>query len=115
MKKSTLLKILISLTLTMSGRQLRAEAGVDATKFLTEKSANPSGWTCFDKWEIESLANYKKQCEKDKDELIIFSSQYDKCMGGNMCEEEKSNARIILFSSIVMSLAIGFTLGARGN
>jgi hypothetical protein len=115
MNKSMFFKILISLTLITSGKLSKAEVGVDATQFLTEKSADPSGHTCFDKWEIQSLANYKKTCEEDRDELMIFSGQYKKCMSGEICDELQTNSRIVYVSSVIMALAIGFVVGARSR
>ena len=109
------LKILLSLTLIMSGKPLKAEPGVDATQFLTEKSADPSGHTCFDKWAIQSLANYKKRCESDKEELEIFKAQYNKCLNGAACEESITNSQIVYWGSVIMALGLGFVAGARSR
>lgn len=96
----------------MLGTPSKAEVGVNAIEFL-DKAKNPSGYTCFDEFEISSLSRFKKSCDRDRDELLIFKKQYDTCMSGAICEELKTDNQIAFYSTMITAFVFGFLIGGR--
>jgi hypothetical protein len=59
---------------------------------------------------MKALANYKRHCDGVEMDLKTFSDQYNKCLMAMGCEDNISDT--LFWSSIVMSLFVGFIAGA---
>lgn len=114
MKKSILRKILAAQVSILFGTYSIASGGTDAD-YILKQAVNPSGQVCFDKGDVDTLANFKKRCDNDADQLHIFQEQYSKCLQGQTCDEIAANSKTIYWVSMIMALSIGWVAGARSN
>lgn len=90
---------------------LKAEVGASIDGLLSKEAVNPAGYVCFDKWEIKSLATFKKNCDRDREELQILQVQSEKYFS----REEDENSRIAFWATVVVTFALGFVAGAGAS
>lgn len=92
--------------------QSTAVAEVTIDHLVSRKAISSSGDVCFNSGEIKSIANFKKRCDEDKENLDIFSTQYSKCLNGELCEESLANSTVAFWAATISALIIGFSIGA---
>jgi len=82
---------------------------------LSPNLRNPALEYCYDQFEIDKIARFKKQCDVNTENLKVVSEQFNVCMSNTYCEKSARSSDLVYYASVVVAFVGGFLIASAGR